>query len=86
MSLFLMNNSSNRIMLLDRWLSKAFLAYIHPQVLEWTTNMSTDMARATSFLDAGNYDQSNLHNPRVCPDPFDGPDAALVILQMHLHH
>jgi hypothetical protein len=54
MSLFLMNNSSYRIMLQGHWLSKAFLAYIHTQVLEWTTNMSIDMARATSFLNVGN--------------------------------
>jgi hypothetical protein len=34
MSLFLVNNSSNGIMLLGCWLSKAFLAYIGPQVLD----------------------------------------------------
>jgi hypothetical protein len=53
MSLFLMNNSSDPIMLLGRWLSKNFLAYIRPQVLEWTNNMSMDMTQADSFLDIG---------------------------------
>jgi hypothetical protein len=78
MSLFLMNNSSDRIMLLGCWLSTAFLAYFRLQVLEWTNNMSMDMAQADSFLDVGNFDQR--------PDRFHGPDATLVIPQMHLHH
>jgi hypothetical protein len=86
MSLFLMNNSSDRIMLLGRWLSKAFLAYIRPQVLEWTNNMSMDMTQADSFLDVGNFDQTDSHQPRVHPNRFHGPDAALVIPRMHLHH
>jgi hypothetical protein len=86
MSLFLMNNSSDRIMLLGRWLSKAFLAYIRPQVLEWTNNMSMDMTQADSFLDVGNFDQTDCRNPRVRPNRFNGPDAALVIPRMHLHH
>jgi hypothetical protein len=46
-------------LLLGCWLSKAFLAYIRPQVLEWTNNMSMDMTQADSFLFAGNFDQAN---------------------------
>jgi hypothetical protein len=86
MSLFLMNNSSNRIMLLVRWLSKAFPAYIHPQVLEWMNNMAMDMTQADSFLDVGTFDQANSDTPRIRPDRFHGPDAALVIPRMYLHH
>jgi hypothetical protein len=80
------NDSSDRIMLLGRWLSKAFLAYIRPQVLEWTNNMSLDMTQADSFLDVGTFDQAGSHTPRIRPDRFHGPDAALVIPRMHLHH
>jgi hypothetical protein len=50
MALFLQNLSSTRIMLLGRWASKAFLVYIQPQVLEWTTNMSPDMINIDSFF------------------------------------
>jgi hypothetical protein len=46
MSLFLSNDvSTAQIMLLGRWSSDAFLAYIRPQVLEWTSNMSRSMFR-----------------------------------------
>jgi hypothetical protein len=40
MALFMMNHSQERIMILGRWNSDAFLAYIRPQVLEWTSNMA----------------------------------------------
>jgi hypothetical protein len=51
MTLFLDNISSTRIMLLGRWASTAFLAYIRPQVLEWTSNMSKSIIKIDSFLD-----------------------------------
>jgi hypothetical protein len=86
MSLFLMNNFSDRIMLLGRWLSKAFLVYIRPQVLEWTNNMLMDMTQADSFLDVGEFDQADPHTQRVRPNRFNGPDADLVIPRMHLFH
>ena len=44
MSLFLMDHSPAKIMILGRWAPDAFLVvYIRPQVLEWTHNMSCDM-------------------------------------------
>jgi hypothetical protein len=52
MALFLQNISSTRIMLLGRWASEACLAYIRPQVLEWTNNMSRDMINIDSFFKA----------------------------------
>jgi hypothetical protein len=52
MSLFLMNHSVAKIMILGRWSSDAFLVYLRPQVLEWTNNMSTDMLQNDSFFDA----------------------------------
>jgi hypothetical protein len=52
MSLFLMDHSVARIMILGRWSSDAFLVYIRPQVLEWTNNMSKDMISNDSFFDA----------------------------------
>ena len=32
---------------MGRWLLQAFLAYIRPQVIEWTNNMSRDIIRHT---------------------------------------
>ncbi len=52
-SLFLMDPSPAKIMILGRWSLDAFLVYIRPQVLEWTNNMSRDMISFDSFLDVG---------------------------------
>jgi hypothetical protein len=46
-------NSDKKIMTLGRWRSVAFLNYIRPQVLEWAGDMSSEMAKTTSFLDVG---------------------------------
>ena len=51
MSLFMMNHSTERIKILGRWSSDAFLVYIRPQVLEWTNIMSKDMSKVKNFLD-----------------------------------
>ena len=65
MALFLRNHSTERIMILGRWSSDAFLVYIRPQVLEWTNNMSRDMISFDSFLNVGLYDIASTHNSRV---------------------
>ena len=51
MALFLANQPTERIKILGRWSSDAFLAYIRPQVLEWTNTMARDMAKTKDFLD-----------------------------------
>jgi len=43
------NYSSWQIMILGRWRSEAFLKYIRPQVLEWTSHMAQDMAETPDF-------------------------------------
>jgi hypothetical protein len=50
MSLFLMNHSSDKIMILGRWKSDAFLDYIRPQVIEWTSCFSKDMVSFDTFF------------------------------------
>lgn len=45
MALFLHNHHPERIKILGRWSSDAFLIYIRPQVIEWTNLMATDMAK-----------------------------------------
>ncbi len=57
MALFLMHHSVERIKILGRWSSDAFLVYIRPQVLEWTSIMASDMVRANDFLDL-RYDRA----------------------------
>ena len=51
MALFLMDHSVERIMILGRWSSDAFLVYLRPQVLEWTNIMARDMASNRDFRD-----------------------------------
>ena len=46
-------NSDEKIRILGRWKSLAFLTYIRPQVLEWTGGMASEMARAKQFRDLG---------------------------------
>jgi hypothetical protein len=87
MGLFLANHSTERIMLMGRWLSKAFLVYIRPQVIEWTNNMSSDMIRLNSFTDAsGGFDMANSDIARVPPRRINGPDNSLIIPSFHLDH
>jgi hypothetical protein len=86
MALFLMNHSTERIMLLGRWKSDAFLVYIRPQVLEWTNNMSKDMILHDSFLDVSGFDQHDPDLPRGRPRRFNGPDNALIFPSLHLDH
>ena len=48
MALFKRDHHPERIKILGRWSSDAFLVYIRPQVLEWTNLMAKDMAREPS--------------------------------------
>jgi hypothetical protein len=86
MALFLQNHSSDKIMILGRWMSKAFLDYIRPQVLEWTNNMSRDMVTTTDFTDVGRFDMADPQVPRLRPNRFNGLDDAMLVPRMYLHH
>jgi hypothetical protein len=84
MALFLMNYHSDRIMILGRWKSTAFLIYIRPQVMEWTSNMSTDMIRFNSFREATST--SNKHTSLQL-NPFqNGHRINNLVPQLHLQH
>jgi hypothetical protein len=52
MALFLANEPVVNIQLLGRWSSDAFMDYIRPQEMEWTTGMSLSMTSSTSFFHA----------------------------------
>ena len=49
------NTSDQKIMMLGRWKSTAFLHYIRPQVLEWAGDAAQQMSKTKSFLDVGRY-------------------------------
>jgi hypothetical protein len=83
MALFLHDHPVHKIMIFGRWSSDAFLAYIRPQVLEWTNNMSRDMIRHDSFLDASDTRRSHREDPRV-RQPFNGP--SILMPRLHLFH
>jgi hypothetical protein len=88
MSLFLMNHSVHKIMILGRWSSDAFLVYIRPQVLEWTTNMSSDMIQHDSFIDASASRKNPPSDPRTRQRLFNGDRSStpMRMQPMHLHH
>ena len=56
------NTSDQKIMMLGRWRSTAFLHYIRPQVLEWAGDASQQMSKTKSFLDVGKYDRETRIN------------------------
>jgi hypothetical protein len=85
MGLFLANHSTERIMLMGRWLSQAFLVCIRPQIIEWTNNMSSDMIRLDSFTDASGFDMADPKIARMPACRFNGPDNSL-IPALHLAH
>ena len=71
---------------MSRWLSQAFLAYIWPQVIEWTNNMSRDMIRHDSYTDASGLDMDDPAIARVPPHRVNGPGNSLIIPTFHLDH
>ena len=91
MSLFLMNHSPARIMILGRWSSDAFLVYIRPQVMEWAHNMSHDMVRFDSFTDIPHStdfrpnDDSALRAREQHPSG-NGRSSSLTLPRFALHH
>jgi hypothetical protein len=59
MGLFLANHSTERIMLMGRWESQAFLVCTCPEAIEWTKNVSGDMICHDSFTDASGFDMTD---------------------------
>jgi hypothetical protein len=80
--------TSTKIMILGWWNSDGFLAYIWPQVLKWTSNMSRDMTRLNSFLDMG-ADRSRADTVGPCmqtPSSHSINGSFIVLPQFHLRH
>ena len=89
MALFLANESVHKIMILGRWSSDAFLAYIRPQVMEWVSGMSKSMIQTENFFHAPDShsapahqherDKAHSDDPRIPGDPrsFAGSRTAI---------
>ena len=88
MGLFLMNHPVSKIMILGRWSSDDFLDYIHPQVLEWTNQLSTDMIQNDSFFDAADSRRAESSDPgtRTKARTLLANGSRKAPNRMHLHH
>lgn len=63
MAFFLKEHSVEKIMVLGRWSTNAFLiTYIRPQVLEWTNIMARDIARNWNFRDLNRSQSDKRYN------------------------
>jgi hypothetical protein len=90
MALFLADVPTAKIMILGRWSSDAFLVYIRPQVLEWTSDMSRDMTRLDSFLDVGvgaNRTRVDPADSRTKTSKLHSINGSFIVLpRFHLRH
>jgi len=68
-------NSDNKIMLLGRWKSSAFLKYIRPQTLEWGGSTSREMARTPAFLDLEGDTEPRIQNTRSGKEKHAQPSS-----------
>ena len=64
--------SDQKIMMLGRWKSTAFLKYIRPQVLEWAGDAAQQMSKTKSFLDVGKYNSEAKTKASLPPNSQTG--------------
>ena len=66
MSMFLVKVPTETIRLVGRWMSDAFLRYLRPRVLQFTTGVAADMNRHPNFVAAvqatANPEQDQFNN------------------------
>ena len=91
MSLFHVDHSTAKIVILGRWSPDAFLVHIHPttQVDEWTNNTLCNVVHLDSFFDAPHQDLVALDDPWTCKRlqvSFNGQDNIAMIPKFCIHH
>jgi hypothetical protein len=86
MSLFLADHSTPKIMILGRWSSDAFLDYIRPQVLEWTSSMSRDMIKTDHFVDVGLTRKHPKSDPRKRKTLKTFNGSKFLMPSFNIHH
>lgn len=77
MALFLKNHSSDKIMILGRWKSKAFLDYIRPQKVEWTDLFSEDMISFENFFELFVHDPKKKVIDELCKKHLEIPELCM---------
>ena len=88
MALFLSDVSVAKVMILGRWASDAFLDYIRPQVLEWTSDMSLSMTNVEHFLDLNGASSAPSSDPKTRKQSTTKINGSTTFLlpRFHLHH
>jgi len=75
------NTSDQKIMMLGRWKSTAFLHYIRPQVLEWAGDAAQQMSKTRSFLDVGRYHSKAKTKATPLPNKLTGEEIPTFTLR-----
>jgi hypothetical protein len=86
MALFLSDVSIPKIMILGRWVSDAFMDYIRPQVLEWTSELSLNMTSVGHFTDLNGTTSALSSDPQSRCQSTDINGATFLTPKFHLHH
>ena len=73
MSLLLTRRSSDKVMILGQWKSKAFLDYISPQVIELTTGFLKDMVSFDTFFELCSRSIAAGKNPEPLQKHYNMP-------------
>jgi hypothetical protein len=77
-------HTDEKIRILGRWKSLAFLTYIRPQVLEWSGGMASDMAKTISFTDVSELNshmQTDRTKQTAGHSPFPSSQAEIPSLK-----
>ena len=75
-------HTDEKIRILGRWKSKAFLTYIRPQVLEWSGGMAEEMIRTSSFTDLSEQTGRGRRTPAASQPPTPSERAERYIPQV----
>jgi len=73
MGLLLKRRSSDEVMMLGRWKTKAFLDYIRPQVVELTTGLSKDTISPDTFSELCSRSRTIRENSEPLMKHYDMP-------------
>lgn len=78
------DTSDQKIMMLGRWKSTAFLHYIRPQVLEWAGDAAQQMSTTKSFLDVGKCYRETKTKSNLPPNSQTGEEIPSFTLPLSL--
>jgi len=67
--------SDNKIMMLGRWKSSAFLKYVRPQTMQWAGSTSREMATTPNFLDLGGIREQRFQTTQLKEEQESHPTS-----------